>query len=52
MPQASGLYIFDLSGALTYYEELGEVVHSVVVAKEAGQDHMVVLTDTRLLVYP
>lgn len=50
--QATAICIFDLSGALVYHEEFGEEVYGVAVAQSGGQEHLAVLTASRLLVYP
>jgi hypothetical protein len=50
--QATAICIFDLSGTLVYHEEFGEEVYGIAVAQSGGQEHLVVLTASRLLTYP
>lgn len=48
----TGLYVFDLQGKLVYYEEFGAAVHGLTVASAGGQEHLCVLLDDRLIVWP
>jgi len=50
--EPTGLCIYDLQGSCTYYEQLGESVAAIECAQAAGQDYLVMMTDTRLLIYP
>ena len=50
---ASALLIFDQTGQCIYYEEFGATVQGkCVITDAAGRDHLFVLTDNRLLLYP
>ena len=49
----SALFIFDAAGNCTYHEEFGATVESkAVITDGKGRQHLVVLCDNRLLLYP
>ncbi len=49
----SALFIFAADGACRYYEELGAPVEQKCVLRDGqGQEHLVLQTDVKLLIYP
>ena len=49
---ASALLIYGHPGQLEYYEEFGEPLKDIYIVKGPKGQHLLVLTDSRILVYP
>ncbi|MBN2083533.1 VCBS repeat-containing protein [bacterium] len=48
----TSLVVFNANGACIYYEEFGEEVFSLAVAKANATEYLIVRTANRLLIYP